>query len=189
MTTTQEVSSKDGESRAESRPDLAVILARIDTIAKEIRELKTPRFSRNPSRLEEVRLNAVQKGALRVLAEGSEMSAEEVAKAVNRTRSLMVINLNQLVALGLVERERRGRRVYFRQKQPSPSDAIGEELKVGGCYLFTVLVSDSWPEDTADAEHLIAERLKGISDWRIDHMAILPRLLTDDNKSGMSPNT
>lgn len=168
---------------------MAVILARIDTIAKEIRELKTPSFPRNPSRLEEIKLNAVQKKALRVLADGSEMTAEEVAKAVNRTRPLMVINLNQLVALGLVEKVRRGRCVYFRQKQPSPSDAIGEELEVGGCYLFTVLVSDSWPEDAADAEHLIAEHLKDIPGWRIEHMAILPRPLAEDSKSGMSPNT
>ena len=185
---TQEVSIKVGEPRAVLRPDLAVILARIDNIAKEIRELKTTRFSRNPSHLEEVKLNSVQREALRVLVDGGEMTAEEVAEAVNRTRPLMVINLNQLVALGLLERERRGRRVYFRQNQRSPSNAIDEEFGVRGCYLFTVLTSDSWPEDLAEAESLIAEHLKDIPDWRIEHMAILPRLLKD-SKSGMSPNT
>jgi hypothetical protein len=46
MTITQENSSKAGEPRAELEPDLADIIARIDTIAKEIRELEAPRFSR-----------------------------------------------------------------------------------------------------------------------------------------------
>jgi predicted transcriptional regulator len=65
------------------------------------------------------RLTPVQMEALQVLGDG-EMTAEEVANVVNRTRPLMVISLNQLVALGLLEKERRGKGVYFKQRRTEP---------------------------------------------------------------------
>lgn len=160
---------------------MATILARIDKIVEELRELRrAPALSRMPPRPEEAELSSVQEKALQVLAEKGEMTSMEVAKALSRTRPLMVINLNQLVALGLVEKVRRGRHVYFRRKPPESSRIIGRELG-GGCYLFAVLVSESWPENAEEMESLISERLKNLLGWRIEHVALLPKPSAEDN--------
>jgi len=160
--------------------DLATILARIDEIVEEIRELKGASIvPRTPPQLEDAELSSVQQRALQVLAEKGEMTSMEVAQALNRTRPLMVVNLNQLVILGLVEKVRRGRYVYFRRKLPETPRVIGGELE-GGCYLFVALVSDDWPEKVEDVEHLISERLKALPGWRIEHVAVLPRPVAED---------
>jgi len=170
----------DGKPKLMAESDAATILARIDEIVREIRELRrTTLLPRMPSQLEEAELTSVQERALHVLTEEGEMTSLEMAKALNRTRPLMVINLNQLVALGLVEKVRRGRYVYFRRKPPETPGIIGRGLG-GGCYLFVALVSDNWPENVDDMERLISEHLKGLPGWRIEHVAVLPRPVAED---------
>jgi len=171
----------DGRPRPIGKRDLETILTRIDEIVEELRELRrAPVLPRTPPRLEEAELNSIQERALQVLAEEGEMTSMEVAKALNRTRPLMVINLNQLVALGFVEKVRRGRHVYFRRRPPETARIIGRELE-GGCYLFVALVSDNWPENVEDMERLISEYLKSLPGWRIEHVAVLPRPLAEDS--------
>lgn len=164
------------------KSDIATILAKIDDIAKEIRGLRrAPPPPRRTPHLEEAELTSVQKQALQVLAERGEMTSSEVAEALNRTRPLMVTNLNQLVALGVVEKERKGKRVYFRRKRPETSGVIGEAYEGGGCCLFAVLVSDDWPVNVENLEHLISEHLKDIPDWRVEHVVVLPRPLAEES--------
>jgi len=126
-------------------------------------------------------MTAVQEDALRALLTGGEMTAEEVAKAVNRTRPLMVVNLNQLVALGLLDRERKGKRVYFRQKISRPS--IDSKQESGGeeSYMFVVLASNGPQDNTRQAEQLLLDRLKGLSGWNVEHVSTMPRI--DDNEN------
>lgn len=45
-----------------------------------------------------------------------EATTEEVAERTGRTRSVETIYLNQLVRMGLLARERRGRKIYFKPK-------------------------------------------------------------------------
>ncbi|MEM2926406.1 MAG: helix-turn-helix domain-containing protein [Candidatus Bathyarchaeia archaeon] len=44
-----------------------------------------------------------------------EATAEEVAERTGRTRSVETIYLNQLVRMGFLARERKGRKIYFKQ--------------------------------------------------------------------------
>lgn len=157
------------KSVAKSDVDL---LAKIDAIVKEIRELR--RSSVLLKRSEEAKLSSIQRRALQVLAEGDEMTSGEVAKALTRSRSSMVVCLNQLTVLGLLEKVRKKRRVYFRRKRLEPSGIV-EGLGEGGCYLFVVLASDSWLKNVENVEKLVAERLKDIPNWRIERMTVLPR--------------
>jgi len=165
-----------------AKSDIATILAKIDDIVEEIRELRrAPILRRIPLRLEDVELNSIQEKAFQLIVEQGEMTSLEVANVLNRTRPLMVINLNQLVALGLVEKVRRGRHVYFRRRQSEPLRIIvGDGLEENGCYLFVTLVSDDWPRNMDDVERVVSERLKDIPDWRVEHVAILPRPLVKD---------
>jgi predicted transcriptional regulator len=50
------------------------------------------------------------------LMEMGEATAEEVAEKTGRTRSIETIYLNQLVRMGFLSRERRGRKIYFKQQ-------------------------------------------------------------------------
>jgi len=160
---------------------MAAILERIDAIVEEMRELRNAQaLPRRPFNADQAMLNPIQERALQVLAEKDEMTSVEVAKAVERTRPLMVINLNQLVALGFLEKVRKGRRVYFRLKQREEPSIIGEGIEKEGCYLFAVLASDSWPEDVDDLKLLISERLKHFPEWRLEHMTLLPRGQAED---------
>ena len=174
--------SQEDRPKPVVRSDIATILAKIDDIVKEIRELRrAPELPKRSPRLEEVGLNSVQEKALQVLAEEGEMTSLEVAEALNRTRPLMVINLNQLVALGLVEKVRKGRHVYFRRKALESSGVLGEGFEAGGCYLFVALFSDHWPSNVDDVERVISERLKDIPKWKIEHVAVLPRPVIEDS--------
>jgi hypothetical protein len=154
--------------------DMAIILAKIDYLVKEIREVKTNHsFPKNSFRPEDVKLSPTQEAVLWALEKG-ELTAEDVAKAVNRTRPLMVVSLNHLAAIGLLERERKGQRVYFRIRRES-SEVVSNESDQDGCYLFVVLVSDTSPKDMADVSRLISERLKDVPSLRVEHVKALPK--------------
>jgi Holliday junction resolvasome RuvABC ATP-dependent DNA helicase subunit len=51
--------------------------------------------------------------SMMALQELGEATAEETAVKTNRTRSVESIYLNQLVRMGLLQRTRRGKKVYF----------------------------------------------------------------------------
>ncbi len=51
--------------------------------------------------------------SMMAIQELGEATAEETAKKTRRTRSVESIYLNQLVRMGLLQRERRGKKVYF----------------------------------------------------------------------------
>ena len=162
--------------------DLSLLYSRIEAVERELRKLKhAPSIPLASPRLNDTRMTAVQEDALRALLRRGEMTAEEVAKEVNRTRPLMVVNLNQLVALGLLERERKGKRVYFRQKISRPS--MDSKLESGGeeSYIFVVLASDGPPDNTRQAEQLLLDRLKGLAGWNVEHVSTLPRINDDEN--------
>ena len=172
--------------------DLSLLYSRIEAIERELHRLKQASSMPLASpRLNDTRMTAVQEDTLRALLSGGDMTAEEVAKAVNRTRPLMVVNLNQLVALGLLERERRGKRVYFRQKISrlsieSKRGSEGEES-----YMFVVLSSDGPQENTPQAEQLLLDRLKGLAGWNVEHVSTLPRITPDegDGQPSQIPTT
>jgi len=165
--------SKASESKS-VKPELAVILDRIDALSRDIRELKgASTLPRRPSP-DGIRLTRLQERVLQVLAQDVEMTSSEVAKALNRTRALLVNNLNQPVALGLVERVRRKRIVYFRRRPPETTGITNESFDKSGCYLFTVLSSKNVPENIADAKALIFERLKDMPGWKIEQVTMLP---------------
>lgn len=157
--------------------DAALVFAKINEIFEELRELKSKQMMPNKLlRTEDPALNSLQEKALQVLSPGTEMTAEEMAKALNRTRPLLVINLNQLVALGLVKKIRKGRQVYFSLRSEEPTAPVKETSTGNGCYMVAVLVSEQWPGKIEDAEKLLSEHLQGIPGWKIEHVAILPKV-------------
>jgi DNA-binding MarR family transcriptional regulator len=177
-TTISPVNSASGQLQ-----DLSLLYSRIEAVERELRKLKhAPSIPLGSPRLNKTRMTAVQEDALRALLSRGEMTAEEVAKAVNRTRPLMVVNLNQLVALGLLDRERKGKRVYFRQKISRPS--IDSKRESGGeeSYMFVVLASDGPQDNTKQAEQLLLDRLRGLSGWNVEHVSTLPRVDDDENE-------
>lgn len=169
--------SKQNNSRALLRSDLAIILEKITSIEKEICELKNiPHLNEKSRYLNGAKLTPLQEEILRVLGY-NEMTSEEVAKAINRTRPLMVLNLNQLVALGHLEKERKGKRIYFKQRH---MENISERHEVDGTYLIVVFESNSNAEDKASVTQKISEHLKDIADWRVEHLTIVPKALFKD---------
>ena len=97
------------------RPNLEAAFLKLTTIEEELHELKKIISDYDFRRHEKVPLTLLQANVLEALT-GKRMTAGEVAKIVNRTRPLLVINLHQMVALGLLEEEREGMRVYFKRR-------------------------------------------------------------------------
>lgn len=149
---------------------VTILLAKIEAISKEIRELRRTSLVIDRT----VELKPMQQRALQVLREKGAMTSSEVGACLNRTRTMMTIYLNQLEALGLVDKTRRGKRVYFRIKQPIPS-GIFDGLTDGGCHLFVVLLGKTSPEDFEPTKRQIRDRMQG-SPWEIENISILPRM-------------
>lgn len=168
---------KQNKSRALLRSDLAIVLEKITSIEKEICELKNiPHFNEKSRYLNGAKLTPLQTEILRILGY-NEMTSEEVAKAINRTRPLMVLNLNQLVALGHLEKERNGKRIYFKQRH---MEIVSEGHEVDGSYLIVVFESNSNNQDKDSVTRMISEHLKDIVDWRVEHVTIVPKALVKD---------
>ena len=98
-----------------SRSGLETAFLKLTTIERELYELKRIILDYDSRKYEKVPLTLLQTDVLEALAE-KKMTAGEVARIVNRTRPLLVINLHQMVALGLLEEERQGMRVYFKKR-------------------------------------------------------------------------
>lgn len=90
---------------------------RLDTLEKIIKTTGTP-----PSRSQPLSLSlkdmldlpsSLQKTML-TIQELKEGTATEVSKKTGRERSIETIYLNQLVRLGYLSKERKGRRIYFK---------------------------------------------------------------------------
>lgn len=96
---------------------MALLEKRVGDLEQSIRPLRReePPSRVSPSALTDL-LNlpdSMQKTMI-ALQELKEGTAAEVAEKTGRNRSVETIYLNGLVRMGLVSRERRGHRVYFR---------------------------------------------------------------------------
>ena len=120
--TVQNLSSDAGDnlsSHTEIEPvpksEFETVLLKLAAIEKELSELRKASTGSYAFQGPEKRtLSAFQAEILQALAD-RQMTAGEVAEAVDRTRPLLVVNLNQMVALGLLEKEKKRRKIYFRQ--------------------------------------------------------------------------
>lgn len=76
-----------------------------------------------------VMLSPALRKTLEALSQLGSATAEEVASLTGRTRPLESVYLNQLVQMGLVEKERRGQKIYFRRlHQPPVSGGSDREV-------------------------------------------------------------
>jgi len=96
---------------------LALLEKRISDLEQSLRPLRRdePTSRASPSALTDL-LNlpdSMQKTMI-AMQELKEGTAADVAEKTGRNRSVETIYLNGLVRMGLVSRERRGHRVYFR---------------------------------------------------------------------------
>lgn len=156
--------------------ELENINDKISAIIEEIRKLKeAQKLFEQPLRMDETKLNQIQKMAIQVLIDKGMMTASDVAQILNRNRSSMVINLNILADLGLLDKIRKGKRIYFKARDKEQYRVYKEELDEYGCYLFIVLSSNKSPENVDDIRNLVQERLKDFPGWKIENVSILPR--------------
>ena len=156
-----------------SRTGLTDILKKIEAMSKEIREIRRDRPPPDESlRQNRMKLPLVQKSILQAMKDDVEMTAADVAAIVNRTRPLMVVNLNQLVALGLLKRERRGKCIYFR-KRSEFSDAMYKEL-VNEMRRYVVIITSETETDDVAIEHTIVSCLKNVAGLRVENVSIMP---------------
>ena len=107
-----------------------------------------------------------------VLSEESGMVAKEIASLTGRSRALESIYLNQLSAIGLVEKTKKGRKFYY-TKKPQAQFA-GPEIDSRSVMLL-ILVSERVSKNSENIQDLISQRLSDLKDWKIERSTILPR--------------
>lgn len=155
------------------KSEIAEILAKIDDIAREISEMKGSFLPlRHSSGLNGGSLTRLQTEVLRAMNGGGKMTSEEMAKVVDRTRPLMVVVLNQLVALGLLKRVREGRRVYF-LKQTDSLNIVDKKFEDDCCRFIVIIACNPMLEDKVETENLILKRFKDASNMRVEHITAI----------------
>lgn len=113
----------DITDRIRAREALTQVGDRIQDLEKELAGLKEafPPAEENGSRKTIEMADLLQlpdhlRGTLIALSETREATASEVAEKTGKVRNIESVYLNQLERMGLVEKFRRGRRIYFRTR-------------------------------------------------------------------------
>jgi DNA-binding transcriptional ArsR family regulator len=106
-------------SSSELSEKLAQIEKRLDTIESMLRKIVPEEEPKTPldSSLDLMDLLELPDSLRKTMMASNELkeaTAEEIAAKTKRARSVESIYLNQLVRMGRLERNRRGRKVYFK---------------------------------------------------------------------------
>lgn len=93
---------------------------------------------------------------------------------MNLLKHLETVHLNQLTALGFLEKEKKGRKCYYIKKilhQPVASSLTSNKVMV------LVMVSEQTSRESEDSEiqNLVLQRLSDLKDWRFERATILPK--------------
>ncbi|MFQ6076751.1 MAG: helix-turn-helix domain-containing protein [Candidatus Bathyarchaeia archaeon] len=171
----KERSIEEYNSQMGRQSSVDTVLKKMDGVVKELWALE-----RSMRRLEtdslELKASTTLSRALaktfQALSEEGGMTAREVSTLTHRSRAMESLYLNQLSALGLVEKTRRGRRYYFTKKPlRRPVTPVKDSKRV----MILVLVSERVSEEPEETQDLVSSRLSNLKDWRLERSAILSR--------------
>ncbi len=150
------------------------LLKKIEEVVKELHALEG-RMKKFETRTLKFKASTVLTRTLaksyQALSDENGMIASKIASLTGRSRALESIYLNQLSAIGLVEKTKKGRKFYFTKK---PHDSFITPEKNSKNVMLLILVSERMSDHSENIQDLISQRLSDLKEWKIERSTILP---------------
>jgi len=169
--------AEEHETLLHEQSSMNGFLKKMDKAITELQSLGTmmQRMEADTLQLEvSKRLSQTHLKTYQILSEGKGMTATEIASLTHRSRATETIYLNQMAALGFVEKTKKERRYHYKKKPQQPASKASDS-PLSEKVMILVMVSERPSEDSREVQELVSRHLSDLENWRIERSTIISR--------------